>query len=107
MVLRSGRNVHDALDIDDEVGVDGSVDNVDLDPFVGDGGVLGQDCNASFTLQGVGVHDEFANLLIGAKYLALLQQGVDQSGLAVVHVGDDCQVAYAIIEVVFHAAPGR
>ena len=38
---------------------------------------------------GCGVHDQLTHLLVSLEDLALLQQGVDQGGLAVIDVGYD------------------
>ena len=58
-----------------------------------DGRVLGEDRDAALALEVVRVHDALAVLLVGAEDAALLQQGVDEGGLAVVDVGDDGDVA--------------
>ena len=65
------------------------IDDIDLDTFVRYSSVLGQDGDTSFLLQRVGIHDQFANMLVSLEDLALLQQGVYQSSLAVVYVSDD------------------
>jgi len=59
------------------------------------GGILGQDRDAAFPLQFVGVHHAFHVMLVGAERAALLQHGVNQRGLAVVNVRDDGDVANA------------
>ncbi len=48
-----------ALDLAAEVGVTGGVDDVDAVVVPGDGGVLGQDGDAAFTLQIIGIHHPF------------------------------------------------
>ncbi len=58
-----------------------------------DGGVLGQDGDAAFPLQVVGVHDPLGHLLVGAEDVGLPQQAVHQGRLAVVDVGDNGDVA--------------
>src|SRR5262249_1006292 len=55
--------------------------------------VLGQDGDALLALQVVGVQDELAHHLVLAEDVGLLEQGIHQRGLAVVHVGDDGDVA--------------
>jgi len=76
-----------------EVGVTGSIHNVDFDLAVMDGGVFGQDGDAALPFEIKGVHDALHHLLVGAEDAALVQHGIDQGGLAVVDVGDDADVA--------------
>jgi hypothetical protein len=61
-----------------------------------EGDVLGQDRDASFPLQVVGVEDAFPHKLGVAELAALAQQAVDQRRLAVVDVGDDGDVANVV-----------
>ena len=68
--------------------------NVDLDAFVSNGGILGQNCNTTLALQVIGVHDELADLLILTKDLSLFEQAVYQSSLAVIYVRDDGDISY-------------
>ncbi len=63
-----------------------------------DGGVLGQDGDAAFTFQVVGVHDAIDQFLVGAKDAALAEHGVHQRGFAVVNVGNDGNVANSLIQ---------
>ncbi len=72
-----------------KVAVAGRVHNVDLYVVIEDGSVLGENRDAALTLQVVGVHDAFNQMLVGAKRAALPQHGVHQRGFAVVHVRDD------------------
>ena len=67
--------------------------NVDLYVLVVDGGVLGQDGDAALPLQIVGVHDALHRGLIFPVDAALLEHLVYQRGLAVVHVGNNGDVA--------------
>ena len=76
-----------------EVAVAGRVHDVDLYVVIEDGGVLGQNGDAALALQVVGVHDPLDQMLVGAKRAALPQHGVHQRGLAMVHVGDDGDIA--------------
>ena len=61
--------------------------------MIEDGRVFGQNRDAALTLQIVGVHDSFDQMLVGTKRAALAQHGVHQGGLAVVYVRDDSDVA--------------
>src|SRR4029077_16892314 len=54
---------------------------------------LGEDGDAALALDVVGIHDALAEPLVGGKGPRLLQQAVDQRGLAVVYVRDDGDVA--------------
>ena len=82
-----------ALHLAAEVGVAGGVNDVDLDSLPGDGGVLGEDGDALLALEVVRVHDPVDHGLVGAEDAGLAQHVVNERGLAVVHVGDDCDVA--------------
>ena len=86
-------HVQHALDLAAEIGVAGRVDDVDLEPAVGDGRVLGEDRDAALALEVVGVHDQLAGGIRVAEDVRLLEQAIDERGLAVVDVGDDGDVA--------------
>ena len=86
---------HDPLHLAAEVGVAGGVDDVDLVVAVLEGGVLGEDGDAPFLLQVVGVHHPFHVAGAISQGAGLLQQLVHQGGLAVVNVGDDGDIAQA------------
>ena len=99
-----------ALDLSTEVGVAGRVDHVDRDllalsmlALVGDRRVLGEDRDALFTLQIVGVHRAFIDVRVFAEGARLTQHGVDEGGLTVVDVSDDSDVAEVRTEGVRHA----
>ena len=79
----------DALDLGAEVPVAGRVDDVDDHVPVADRRVLGEDRDAPLLLELARVHDELLDVLADAERPALLQEGVDQRRLAVVHVRDD------------------
>ena len=82
-----------ALDLAAEVGVAGRVDDVELDVAVPDRGVLGQDRDAAFAFERVGVHDARRDVLAFTKDAALPEHRIDERRLAVVDVGDDGDVA--------------
>ena len=69
------------------------VDDIDLDALVVYRGVLSQNGNAALTLDVAGVHDALLYHLIFAESTSLLEHLVNQSGLAVVNVRDDGDVA--------------
>ena len=84
-----------AFDFAAKVAVARRVDNIDLDARVKDRGVLGENCDAALALQFVRVHDAVDVSFVRTKSAALLQQGIDQRGLAVVDVRDDSDIANA------------
>jgi hypothetical protein len=57
------RHSEDAFDFPAEIGVTGRVDDIDFHAFVGDGNVFGEDCDAPFPLEIVGVEDLLAGKL--------------------------------------------
>ncbi len=81
------------LDFAAEVGVAGRIDDVDARAAILDGAVLGEDGDAALALDVVGIHDALAHPFVGRKGPRLVQQAVDQRGLAVVDVRDDGDVA--------------
>ncbi len=58
--------------------------------------VFRHDRNAALALEIHRIHDAFGDMLVGAENAALVQQGIDQSGLAVIDVGDDRDVAQIV-----------
>src|SRR5262245_38459850 len=58
-----------------------------------DGGALGEDGDAALALQVVAVERLRFHLLVLAESARLLEQGIDQRGLAVIDVSDDRDVA--------------
>ncbi len=82
-----------ALDLAAKVGVARRVDDVDFDALVDQGDVFGEDRDAPFPLQIVGIEDAVARELGVAKLTALTQQGIDQGRLAVVDVCNDGDIA--------------
>ena len=87
-----------ALHFAAEIAVAGRVHDVDLDVVVENGRVLGQNGDAALALQFVGVHHALDVGLVGAEGAALVQHGVHQRGLAVVHVRDDGDVAKTLAQ---------
>ena len=83
----------DALDLAAEIGMARRVDDVDARALPDHGGAFRQDRDAALALEVVPVQRALGDLLIGAEGAALLEQAVDQGGLAVVDVGDDGDVA--------------
>ena len=81
------------LDLAAEIGVPGGVDDVDVRAAIAHGAVLGEDRDAALALEVVGIHDPLFDVLVRGERARLLQQLVDQRGLAVVDVSDDGDVA--------------
>jgi hypothetical protein len=67
----------------------GGVDDVDVGAAITHRAVLGEDGDAALALEVIGVHDPFLHVLVRREGARLLQQLVDERGLAVVDVGDD------------------
>ena len=82
------------LNLAAEVSMSWGIDNVDLCVFVMNCCVLGENCDTTLSLNIVGVHDTFLNLLIGTENTALFQKLVYQSGFTMVNVGNDGYVTY-------------
>jgi hypothetical protein len=81
-----------ALDLATEVGVTGGVDDVQADPVIVDGGLLGQDRDPLLALEVPGVHDPVHDHLVDSEGSGLAEHRVHEGGLAVVDVGNDGQV---------------
>src|SRR5438132_1649173 len=81
------------LDLAAEVGVARRVDDVDARAAVLDGAVLREDRDAALALDVVGVHDALAEPLVRGEGPRLLEETIDQRGLAVVDVSDDGDIA--------------
>ena len=82
----------DALHLAAEIGMAGRIDDVDARVVPDDRSGLGEDRDAAFALQVVGVHDPLGDPLVFAKSAGLLEQTVDERRLAVIDVGDDSNV---------------
>ena len=78
------------------------VNEIDLHPFVGNGRILGQDGDPPFPFQGIAVHDQLADFLMGLEDLSLLQQSIDQRSLPMVYVGNYRNVTNILVRYVGH-----
>ena len=83
----------DALHLAAEIGVAGRVDDVDAHVLPGDRGGLGHDGDAALFFEIVGIHHALGDALVFAEGARLLEQAVDERGLAMVDVGDDGDIA--------------
>ncbi len=82
-----------ALDFAAEIRVAGRVDDIDAVVAPGDRGVLGENRDAALLFLVVRVHHALGEHGALAERARLLEQAVDESGLAVVDVGDDGDIA--------------
>src|ERR1700739_4415406 len=83
-----------AFDFTAKVAVAGSVHDIDLGVVEKQRRILGQNGDAALAFQVVGIHYALDNSFVGAKYAALAEHGVHQRRFAVVHVGDNGDIAY-------------
>ena len=97
---------HDAIDhlegalhLAAEIGVAGRVDNIDFCAGIEHGRVLGKNGDTALAFQIVRVHDALGDGLVVAEGAALAEHGVNQRGLAVVHVGDDGDIANTRVQM--------
>ena len=90
---RAVHHVEDALDLTAEIGVARRIDDVDAGVLPLHRCRLGENGDAALALEIVGIHGALDHALIVAIGAGLLQQAIDQGGLAVVDVGDDGDVA--------------
>ena len=65
------------------------IDNVDLYAPVGERDIFGQDRDATFPFQVIGIQNSFAAQLRVPKLSALPQQAVHQRRFSVINVGDN------------------
>ena len=86
-----------ALDLAAEVGVSGSVDDVDDLVAPVDGGVLRLDRDALLLFEVHRIHRALFDALVGAVNTALFEKLVDERGFAVVNVGDNGDIADALV----------
>ena len=100
-----------ALDLAAEIGMAGRIDDIDAGVLPGDRGRFGQDGDAALFFEIVRIHHALGDPLIVAEGAGLLQQAVDERGLAVVDVGDDGDIAqlhgFAVSERDVAPAPER
>ena len=86
-------HVEDALDLAAEIGVARRIDDIDAGAVPDHRGHLGEDGDAALALEVVRIHRPLGHALIVAEGARLLQQPVDERGLAMVDMGDDGDVA--------------
>ena len=86
-------HLHDPLDFAAEIGMARRIDDVDPITVPLKGGVLRTDCDPFLALEVHRIHHSFLDLLVRAEGAALPQQLIHESGLAVVDVRNDGDVA--------------
>ena len=84
---------HDPLDFAAEIGVPGSIDDVDPITVPLESGVLGANGYAFFALEIHRIHHPLLDFLIRAEGAGLPQQLINERGLAVIDVRNDGDVA--------------
>ena len=88
---------HDAFDFGSEVGVAGGIDDIDDTVAPADGGIFGADGDAFFLFEVHAVHGAFFDDLVVAEGTACAEEFIDESGFAVIDVGDDGDIADMIV----------
>jgi hypothetical protein len=86
-------HAEDAFDFSTEIGVAWGIDNVDADIVIFEGGVFGFDGNTPFPLEVHRVHHALGDDLVGAESTCLAEELIHESGLAVIDVGNDCNIS--------------
>ena len=90
---RAVGHLEHALHLAAEIGVARGVDDVDEVAPVFERPVFGGNGDAALALEVHGIHEAFRDNLVVAEHAALFEKLVDERGFAVVHVGDDGDVA--------------
>src|ERR1019366_1126154 len=88
-----------ALHFAAKIGVAGRVHDIDFYAGVKHSRVLGKNRDAALAFQIVRVHDALGDGLVVAEGAALPEHGVHQRGLAVIHVGDNGDVANTWVQI--------
>src|SRR5207237_265210 len=86
-------HVQNALNLTTEVGMSRSINNIDLNATIDDSSIFSENSNTPLTFLIVGIHDQFAHLLILAEDVALFEESIDQRGFAVIDVGNNSNIA--------------
>ena len=86
-------HAEDAFDFSTEIGVAWGIDNVNADIVIFEGGVFGFDGDTSFSFEVHGVHHALGDNLVGAEGTRLAEELIHESGLAVIDVGNDCNIS--------------
>ena len=92
----SVNHLKNTLNLAAEVSVAGGVDDVDLDVLVVNGGVLCEDGNSALLFKISRVHNSSYGFLIVSVNTALLEHLVNESGLTVVNVCNNCNISQIV-----------
>src|SRR5579875_324630 len=88
---------HRAINFTSEIAVARRIHDVDLDPAIKNGGVLGKNRDPALALQLIGIQHALDDCLIGLEDAALPEHPVNQCRLAVIDVRNDGDVANGIV----------
>ena len=99
-------HAQDALDLASEVGVAGSVDQVDLHALPADRDVLGEDRDPALSFERIGVEHLFFHALVRAEDSGVVEHPVHEGRLAVVDVRDDRDVSDTLSHTSSHGGNG-
>src|SRR5699024_4998143 len=86
-------HLQDTFHLTPEVCVTGGINDVDFCIAPLHSGIFGADSNTPFPFQIAGVHHPVLYLLIFAKGPALFEHLVDQRGLSMIYVCNDCNIS--------------
>ena len=70
------------------------VNDINLNTFVMNSSILGEDSDTTFSFNIIGVHDTLLNFLICTENAALFQKLVHKCGFPMVNVGNNGYIAY-------------
>ena len=90
---RAVDHIEDALDLAAEIGMAGSVDDIDAGVLPDERGDLGKDGDAALSFEVIRIHRPFGDFLVVAEGAGLGQEPVDHGCLAVIDMGNDGDVA--------------
>ena len=94
------------FDLASEVGMARCIDDIDSVVAPANGSIFRQDRDATLSLEIVGIHRTFRQIDTRVDRAGLLQELVDERGLTMVDVGDDGDVADAILHNGVTRCPG-
>ena len=83
-----------SLDLTTEVGVTGSINDIDLRVHVMNGGNFGKNRDAFLALEIVAIHDTNAHVLVLTKRPCLFENRIYEGRLPVINVRNDAYISY-------------
>src|ERR1700759_5110862 len=87
-------HLHNAFYFPAEIGMPGSINDVDMVVLVFESGVLRLDGDSFFFFEVHRVHDSFFDLLIRPEGAGLTKQLIHQCRLSMVYMSDNCNITY-------------